>query len=134
MPDKPFKIRSASDDDPIYKEGWTVYTPQGFREPSKTPGANTTEASPSTVNHATGTGMDYIDQWPDELRVIFEFGPLTTDEMKNFDQQQITDYFYTTSWTLRQYGEAVFKAERETMRAFFLDRLESGKRLRPDVP
>ncbi len=32
--DKPFKIRFAADDDPIYKEGWTVFTPSTRPHPT----------------------------------------------------------------------------------------------------
>jgi hypothetical protein len=34
---KPFVIPSAAPDDPIYKEGWTVFVPQGFRQPLPKP-------------------------------------------------------------------------------------------------
>jgi hypothetical protein len=40
MPEKPMKWRSADADDPIYKEGWTVFTPLGWRDGSKTPGTS----------------------------------------------------------------------------------------------
>jgi len=36
-PDRPIRFRSAAPDDPIYSEGWTVFTPQGFRKPSDLP-------------------------------------------------------------------------------------------------
>ena len=38
---RPTAFRSAAPDDPIYQEGWTVFTPQGFRTPSDLPGAKT---------------------------------------------------------------------------------------------
>jgi hypothetical protein len=63
--------------------------------------------------------------------VIFEHGPFTREEVKSLDEQQLADYFYVTSWILRQEGEAVFKAERETMRGMFLRRLQRGERLKP---
>jgi hypothetical protein len=126
MQKKQTVIRSASADDSIYKEGWTVFTPQGFRAPSN---ANARETTP--VKQPTGTGMDYRDQWADELLVIAECAPLTADEVKALDPQQLTDYFYVTSWLLRQEGEARFKAEREVMRNFFVGRIQRGEPLRP---
>ena len=38
---KPIRFRSFPADHPIYKEGWTVFTPQGFRKPSELTSANT---------------------------------------------------------------------------------------------
>jgi hypothetical protein len=49
QPEKPTGFRSLPADDPIYKEGWTVFTPHGWRDGSKKPGTSTLrKPSPST--------------------------------------------------------------------------------------
>jgi hypothetical protein len=123
---KPTAFRSASADDPIYKEGWTVFTPRGTKPPSAPQETKKQAVTPVT-------GMDYRDQWADELTVISDCAPLTADEVKALDPQQLADYFYVTSWMLRQEGEKKFREERQMMRDFFLRRIERGDRLRPDA-
>jgi hypothetical protein len=43
----------ASEDDPIYKEGWTVFVPQGFREPSKPRGSKAKSQPSARPSSAT---------------------------------------------------------------------------------
>src|SRR5437879_6115895 len=77
------------------------------------------------------TGFDFMSQWKEEIRIITEHGPFTPDELKGFSVQQTADYFYVTSWILRQDGKDAFVAGQRELRELLLRRLESGERLNP---
>jgi hypothetical protein len=118
-PGRPTGFPAAAEDDPIYKEGWTITSIRDTPRP----------AAPE----ATGTGMDHRDRWPEEIRIIHQEGPFSVDELKQLKQLQLIDYYYCTSWVLRQEGRDGFIADREMMRDFFIGRMSRGLRLRPDV-
>jgi hypothetical protein len=77
------------------------------------------------------TGMDYMHKWTEELEIIASSGPFTKEELAKLSPQQSTDYFYVTSWILRQEGEGPFVAARDELRQLLLHRLQRGQRLNP---
>ncbi len=77
------------------------------------------------------TGEDYRHRWLDEIRTIHEYGPFSPQEIKALSMLQIQDYYYVTSWILRQEGEAAFVSGREELRGLLLRRLARGERLSP---
>jgi hypothetical protein len=76
-------------------------------------------------------GFDFRDKWAEEIRIIAKNGPFTVDETKALSFQQQQDYFYVTTWVLRQEGEKAFVASREELRGILLRRIERGLPLRP---
>jgi hypothetical protein len=77
------------------------------------------------------TAFDYSGQLPAALKILFEAGPLTTEELGALRDEQLVDYFHTLTTILGQEGEDKFKAERQTLRSFFLLRLAEGRPLCP---
>jgi hypothetical protein len=101
-----------------------------FRPPSQNQPDRQTNA-PSVAPEVTG--FDYASQWPEELKIIHERGPFSPEELTRLSMEQIGDYYYVTSWFLRDVGEEKFVAARDKLRQFFLMRLEEGERLRPPI-
>ena len=98
QPEKPpIPFPSASADNPIYKEGGTVFT-VGRR---------------STPNKGTALAWTTLSVRLDELLVILEFGPLTAAEVKSLYQQH--ELHLRSKLKLPQEGGVAFKAEREMM-------------------
>jgi len=115
----------AAYDDPIFKEGWSVnMLPQSDKRSEKA----------AAATEETLTGFDFRANWLEEIRTIHEHGPFTSAEMKELTFQQLIDYYYVTSWILRQEGRESFISNRQELRDLLVRRIERGQRLNPEPP
>jgi len=103
-------------------------TPAGLW--SVQPQTNSVPLSLSTTRVGTKASPSGPD-WPNEIRTIHKFGPFTVEELGQVDAQTLEDYYYVTSWLLRENGTVEFKKIRDEFRGIFLRRLQAGLRLDP---
>jgi hypothetical protein len=108
-----------------------VASTEGVQVLSRPSGFVDTAVGDPKVTRGGLTGLDYAAEWPKELKKIHEFGPFTTEELTRLHSQTLEDYYYVTSWLLRENGEAEFKSIRDEVRGIFLRRLKAGQRLNP---
>jgi tetratricopeptide (TPR) repeat protein len=121
------KTRSKREDE-IRSSGTFIQVGGLFGRPSK----GQPESHAETASEAPAvTGFDYASQWPEELEIIHAQGPLSPEELTQLSTEQVADYYYVTSWILRQEGEQAFIALREELRGIILRRLERDLPLKP---